>query len=74
VLKMAQSSTEYTQEEFAKHNHEGDAWIAIKGKVYDVTKFAALHPAGKKVLLNYAGKDATQVFRYFHAPAVLAKY
>lgn len=34
----------YTLEEVAKHNKPEDAWIVVKGRIYDVTKFAALHP------------------------------
>ncbi len=33
-----------------------------------------MHPAGKKILLSYGGKDATEVFNYFHAESVLTKY
>lgn len=29
---------------------------------------------GKRVILPYAGKDATKVFHSFHAPTVLDKY
>ena len=30
-------------------------------QVYDLTKFVKYHPGGKSVLLNYAGKESTQV-------------
>lgn len=32
------------------------------------------HPAGKNVILGFAGKDATEIFHYFHAKVVLTKY
>ena len=34
--------------------------MVIKGKAYDVTKFLDEHPGGEEVLLDMAGKDATQ--------------
>ena len=60
--------------EVAQHNTVGDAWVCVEGLVYDVSKFAALHPGGRQVLQQQAGADATAQFRLFHAPSVLQKY
>ncbi|KAI9015387.1 putative acyl-CoA dehydrogenase [Hyaloraphidium curvatum] len=64
----------FTPQEVAGHANEQSAWIIINQKVYDVTKFAAEHPGGKKILLNVAGKDASKQFATFHSPAVEAQY
>lgn len=31
-------------EELAQHNHAGSLFVAVRGKVYDVTDFAQRHP------------------------------
>ena len=53
-------------EELAKHNSPADAWIAVEGRVYDVTKYATIHPGGKKINLGF-GKDATDLFKKYHS-------
>ena len=63
-----------TEAEVAKHNTEGDCWVIISGKVYDVTKFLPDHPGGKKAIMLFAGKDATEEFDMLHPPNVLKKY
>lgn len=55
-----------TWRELAHHNTLTDAWIAIKGRVYDVTQFSKLHPGGD-IIFTAAGGDATDVFAAFHA-------
>lgn len=65
---------EYTLAQVAQHNKDGDAWVVVGGKVFDVSKFARMHPGGKGILLEYAGKDATQVFYQFHRHDIFKKY
>jgi cytochrome b involved in lipid metabolism len=51
---------EYTMDEIAKHNTENDDWVIVNDEVLDVTKFLPDHPGGKKAILLFAGKDATE--------------
>jgi predicted heme/steroid binding protein len=51
----------FTLAEVAKHNSEDSCWMAIGGKVYDVTTFIAAHPGGD-IIMEGAGIDATELF------------
>lgn len=48
--------------QLAEHCTAEDAWIAIRGKVYNVTQYLPFHPGGRDELMKGAGKDATQLF------------
>ncbi len=37
-------SKRITAAELSRHNNASDCWVAIKGKVYDVTAFLYEHP------------------------------
>ena len=60
------------------HYDEGDCWIIITGKVYDVSSFLDEHPGGVEVIMEYAGLDATSDFEDLPHPAeaynMLEKY
>jgi len=58
----------YTLEEVSKHNKKGDAWIALQGNVYDVTKWIPQHPGGDAIL-QCIGKDATDIFEGIGHPS-----
>ncbi|NXR14389.1 CYB5B protein, partial [Semnornis frantzii] len=49
-------------EEVGKRNSSREAWLVIHGRVYDVTRFLEEHPGGEEVLLEQAGRDATESF------------
>lgn len=51
----------YLLSEVALHNSKDNCWLAIEGKVYDVTKFIPTHPGGDAILAG-CGKDATELF------------
>eukprot|EP01083_Nonionella_stella_P094924 266450_1 len=61
----------YTLEELAKHNKEGDIWIAIDGEVFDVSEWVDRHPGGKLVVIAVAGKDVSLPFTTTHPPWVV---
>ncbi|KAN0061521.1 hypothetical protein ACQY0O_006368 [Thecaphora frezii] len=71
----APARQEYTRDEVAKHNKQGDLWIIIDAEVYNLSKFAPMHPGGENVLLDeeIAGQDATDAFFGLHVRAVLQK-
>lgn len=57
---------EVTSQELAKHNTINDCWIAIDGKVYNVTHYLDFHPGGVEEMMRGSGKDATDLFNQIH--------
>ncbi|KAG0718404.1 Cytochrome b5 reductase 4 [Chionoecetes opilio] len=60
------SLLDVTPQELAKHSKRKDAWMALKGKVYNVTPYLEFHPGGEEELMRGAGKDATDLFNEVH--------
>ncbi|XP_014468819.1 PREDICTED: cytochrome b5 reductase 4 isoform X3 [Dinoponera quadriceps] len=56
-----------TLSELANHNKQTDAWIAIRGIVFNVTRYMDFHPGGVDELMRGVGKDATKLFENVHA-------
>jgi cytochrome b involved in lipid metabolism len=61
-------------EDVRQHNSDDDCWIAIHGKVYDLTDFAEEHPAGPESILELAGQDGTEAFDAVHSEGVLEEF
>ena len=49
--------------DLAAHSTEKDCWIAVEGKVYDITAYVPSHPVPPAVLLVWCGKEATKGMR-----------
>jgi fatty acid desaturase/predicted heme/steroid binding protein len=56
-----------TMNEVAESNTKGEVLVVIKGKVYDIKRFAQYHPGGIGPLFHGAGKDMTDAFVQFHS-------
>ena len=56
-----------TLAELKTHTSENDIWIAHNGIVYDISNYLFFHPGGKKILLSYGGKDATNAIKKTHS-------
>lgn len=67
-------SKKLTGEQVAEHNSKESCWVIIHGRAYDVTEFMPEHPGGPKIILKYAGKDATEEYEPIHPPDTLDKY
>jgi cytochrome b5 len=63
-------SRQVTADELSTHTERDDCWVAVYGKVYNVTSFLNSHPGGAGVLLYYAGGDATEEFKKANHSAV----
>jgi len=53
--------------EMASHDKDDDVWIAVKGKVYDCTKYLKDHPGGADSITMNAGEDTTEEFAAIHS-------
>merc|ERR1712039_552408 len=71
---VACNAMSVTETEVAKHSTETDCWCIVGDEVYDVTNFLADHPGGKKAIMLFAGKDATEEFDMLHDSKVIKKY
>lgn len=69
-----EGKVQFSISELAQHNDDQHGyWMAISGRIYDVTEFGHLHPGGLKIIQSYSGMDATfayQVIQHHVMPEV----
>ena len=56
----------FTEEEVARHNQPGDAWLVVHGSVYDASSWMDNHPGGIDSIMNRAGgvRDCSMDFEF----------
>lgn len=52
-----------THAEVEKHSSEKSCYVTIGANVYDITEFLDSHPGGPELILDYAGKDVTDILK-----------
>jgi len=63
-----------SQQELSKHKQKTDCWVAVNGRVYDVTKWLKVHPGGQPILLSKAGTEVTDEWNMIHKPGTIERY
>ncbi|KAL4809263.1 hypothetical protein BDV18DRAFT_150753 [Aspergillus unguis] len=53
----------FTPAEIESHNSAKSCYVTLGNKVYDITSFVDDHPGGGDLVLEYAGKDVTEILR-----------
>ena len=53
----------FLQSEVAEHNTAESCFVTIGTKVYDITDFVDSHPGGGDLILEYGGKDVTEILK-----------
>jgi cytochrome b involved in lipid metabolism len=51
-----------TAAELAGHVKSSDCWMAIRGGVYDLTKYLPDHPSRPQIIEPWCGKEATEAY------------
>lgn len=59
-IYFCRNSGVYSKEDIWKQ--EGEAWITIFGKVYEMNKFIDFHVGGRDGVLQFLGSDASKLF------------
>ncbi|KAJ7772058.1 glyoxylate dehydrogenase [Mycena maculata] len=54
------------------HASRESCWIIVHNRVYDITDFLEEHPGGSKIILRYAGQDATAAYEPIHPPDMIS--
>lgn len=63
----------FLRSELAEHNTEKSCYVTMGSRVFDVTDFVDSHPGGGDLVLEYGGKDVTDILKdessHFHSEA-----
>ncbi len=67
TTSVTDSAAPLTLEEVAKHNKQGDCYLVINNKVYDVSTYIGKHPGGSQTIVSRCGEVVTGIFASIHS-------
>lgn len=56
----------WTMAEVRRHNTRDDAWMVLRGRVFNVTRYLRYHPGSVEEIMRAAGDDATVLYDEIH--------
>ncbi len=62
IRKKTAAERRVDRKELALHRVRHSCWLAVDGAVYDLSKFLGRHPGGADLLMQQAGRDASDAF------------
>lgn len=62
----------YTPSQVSAKKSAADLWITHSSKVYNISTFINDHPGGPEIILQYAGKDISQLMDEEHQHSTAA--
>lgn len=71
ALRSVAGQTPYTMDDVKAHNKPSDCWVAIDGRVYDLTSWRQNHPGGADKIEKLCGTDGTDAFTGKHSGEAL---
>ncbi|MBK9027775.1 Cytochrome b5 [Candidatus Propionivibrio aalborgensis] len=60
---VAASEKRFSLVELAQHSAGEDCWMAIEGKVYDLSAYLPKHPSKPSIIVPWCGREASQAYR-----------
>lgn len=57
------SNRSFSIAEVSHHDSAEDCWMAIEGGVYDLSDYLPRHPAPRRVIVAWCGREATRAMR-----------
>ena len=63
VVPPVKVGKRFTLAEVARHATEDDCWMAINGKVYDLSAYLPEHPSRPDIILPWCGREASEAYR-----------
>lgn len=63
ALPLVKASSGISLATVATHNTSDDCWLVVNNNIYNLTDYIYSRSAGENIIVDYCGKEATEIFR-----------